>query len=397
MDINSTMKLLYRHTRVFTFLLTLLLLGGVANKAWAYKVTYHILTLPIDNNVYHMTGSEGVINGKRLEAIRVVDNNATAGSKVDLPDAYKSPLAKNFTYYLDNETNIEKYAAVAMYVYAGDKNKSRYYDIKAGASPINTAEYTVSSNIDVYVTYQYDSSNTIADLSGATEYNLTMSGGFLAFNRGRNNRMAVFKKDLGLVKAEDLASEDFVQYPYTNDNKVSGTNVKSYWQSNDNKNTKAAVAGQFHFIFKFEGSDPYNIIIGTAYNKDYAYVEKHGVENSYRYKWYKGSHLFRPSSDGNFFMSSDDHKEYTSSGSYNSDPMPSITLNDTQTGYFKSKGKADLTYGTFAILNSTSENGGYVFMVSRFVNGDGDLGNPGDYKSAKYNYLTRDGDYNNLT
>ena len=382
------MKIKFRQPRVFTFLLTLLLLCGVANQAWAYKVTYHILTLPIDNSIYHMDGSGNVINGKRLEAIRVVVNNATT---VGLPDEYKSPLAKNFTYYLDNETNIEKNAAVAMYSYAGDKNKSRYYDIKAGASPIDTKTYEVPSDINVYVTYQYDDSKGV-DLSGATEYNLTMSGGFLAFNRGRNNRVAVFKKDLNLVKAEHLVNEDFSQFEYTNDNKIAGTNISTFWK--DNKTPKATVAGQFHFIFKLEGSDPYNIIIGTAYNKDYAYLEKHGTETSFYYKWYKGSHLFRPSSDGTgFFMSSDDHKKYTKSGT-TYDPNVTALTTEAASGYYKSKGSSDLTYGTFALLNSTSASGGYVFMVSRFINGSGDIDDP---KDNKYNFLIRDGNYNNLT
>ena len=48
--INSTMKIQFRHPRVFTFLLTLLLLGGVANQAWAIKAYYHILTLPINTD-----------------------------------------------------------------------------------------------------------------------------------------------------------------------------------------------------------------------------------------------------------------------------------------------------------------------------------------------------------
>lgn len=390
------MKILFKHTRLFTLLLTLLLLGSVANEAWAYKVTYHILTLPINNSIYHMSTT---LNGKRLEAVRVVDNNATT---VNLPDAYKSPLVKTFTYYLDNETNIEKHDAVRMYDW-GDKDMTCYYEMKAGATPINTAEYTVSSNIDVYVTYDYDEDNTIADLSGEKEYNLTMSDGFLALNRGRNNRIAVFQKSLDLVKAEDLVSEDFVQYPYTSGNVIAGTKIGTYWQSNDNKNTKANVAGQFHFIFKFEGSDPYNIIIGTTYDKDYTYIEKHGSENSFRYKWYKGSHLFRPSSDGTgYFMASDDHKEYTKSGTtYNPDPDPDLDSYSTErSGYFKSKGIAEknFNYSTFALLNnSNSPSNGYVFMVSRFVNGEGDLSTPGDYKSASYNYLIRDDNYNNLT
>jgi len=384
------MKIKFRNPRVFTFLLTLLLLCGVANQAWAYKVTYHILTLPIDNDIYHMDGSEGVFAGKRLEAIRVVVNNAT---KLGLPAEYRSPLAKEFRLYPNDK--VIKNAAVAMYQYA-EKNKSRYYSIEAG----NVGDSLhwgadVTGDMDIYVTYQYDDSKGV-DLSGATEYNLTMSGGFWGFNRGRNNRIAVFKEDLNLVNNDALVNEDFTQFEYTKDNKIPNTNISTYWQSNDNKNTKTAVAGQFHFIFKFEGSDPYNIIIGTTYNKDYTYIEKHGSENSFRYKWYKGSHLFRPSSDGTgFFMSSDDHKKYITPGNKYD---PTITpTHEPSSGYYKSKGKDDLTYGTFALLNSTSASGGYVFMVSRFINTDGDLSTPSDYKTAKYNYLIRDGNYNNLT
>ena len=375
-----------------------MLAGGTANEVWAHKVTYHILTLPIVENPYHMTGSEGVIIGKRLEAIRVVDNNAT---KLALPKDYISPLAKEFRLYL-NSSNVTKSAtAVAMYKYAGNKNKSYYYTITSEADSLSWND-DVTDDMEVYVTYQYDADNTIAKLDGTAEYNITMGNGFLAFNRGRNNRMAVFLKTLNLVNEEALVSEDFVQFAYTNENKIPKTNIGTYWQSGDNKNTKEAVAGQFHFIFKFEGSDPYNIIIGTAYNKDYTYIEKHGSEGHRYYKWYKGSHLFQPNDKSGFFMASDDHKEYKkyndSNNSYNPDEVHSLdpAPDETQTGYFKSKGTSELTYNTFALLNNSDETG-YVFMVSRFVNSEGDLATPGHYKTASYNYLTRDGSYNNLT
>ncbi len=373
--------------RIFTLLL--LLLTGMGNEAWAaYKVIYHILTLPIDNSIYHMNGSENVLNGKRLEAVRVVDNNAT---KVNLPEAYKSPLAKNFKYY--ESTNVTKYAAVTMY--NSTKNKSCYYTITAEDEGHNIENADVTADIDVYVTYEYDDSKGIA-LDGSAEYNLTIGDGFLAFNRGRNNRVAVFRKSLGIVDEEALASEDFVQFAYTKDNKISGTNISTYWQSNDNKNTKESVAGQFHFRFKFEGSDPYNIIIGTAYNKDYTYIEKHGSESKLYYKWYKGSHLFQPNDKSGFFLASDDHKAYTKTGTaYDPNPNADLPYDESKTGYFKSKGSSELTYNTFALLNNSDKNG-YVFMVSRFVDADGDLSTPGDYKSASYNFLVPDNNYNNL-
>lgn len=380
--INSIMKISFRHTRVFTFLLTLLLLGGMGNQAWAaFKVTYHILTLPIDNSIYHM---KSTFSGQRLEAVRVVDNNAT---KLRLPADYLSPLANEFRLY-DNE-KVTKNDAVAMYDYA-DKNKSRYYSITNVADSLHWGG-DVNNNMDVYVTYEYNPDNGIVKLDGSENYNIPISGGFLAFNRGRNNRLAVIPESANRVSAEDLVSEDFVKVDVSN---IPGTNITTWW--NQNPTPKDAVAGQFHFLFKFEGSDPYNIIIGTAYNKDYTYREKHGSENYIRYKWYKGSHLYRPTSDNNFFLASDDHKQYTeTSSAYDPNPKASIGYTEeNMSGYFRSKASTDITYNTFALLNSTSESGGYVFMVSRFVNSSGDLSDPSD---NKYNFLIRDNNYNNLT
>ena len=80
----------------------LLLAGGVMNSVWATNVTYHILTLPIDNNIYHMKDE---ISGKRLEAFKVTVNNQTT---LGLPAQYKSPLATGFTYYSISDPNITK-------------------------------------------------------------------------------------------------------------------------------------------------------------------------------------------------------------------------------------------------------------------------------------------------
>ena len=76
-------------------MMVVLLVGGAMTEAWATKVTYHILTLPIDPTRYdyHM---RPVLTGKRLEALLVVVDNQ---SEVELPAHYKSPLATGFTYY----------------------------------------------------------------------------------------------------------------------------------------------------------------------------------------------------------------------------------------------------------------------------------------------------------
>ena len=77
------------------FALLLLLLGGMEIEMLAYKVTYRILTLPLN----HSTGTKNTksqYDGKRTEAIKAIADNA---SKVgDLPAHFKSPLAHNFAY-----------------------------------------------------------------------------------------------------------------------------------------------------------------------------------------------------------------------------------------------------------------------------------------------------------
>ena len=375
------MKCVRRH---IALVFTLLLLGGMVDEAWAakYKVTYHILTKPINNSIYHM---KNVFSDKRLEAVRVVDTDAKT---IELPEAFKSPLAENFRYYDFEGGKVTKSdSAEEMYDYSST-NKSYYYSIEDGASDI--VGQNVTKNMEVYVIYDYKTSNTIYQLDGSKDYNLSMSGGFLAFNRGRNNRVAIIPENSGRVSAEALASDDFVKIDVSG---ISGTNITNYW--NGNPNPRDNVAGQFHFKFQFVGEDPYNILIRTAYKKNYTYIEKHGSETKLYYKYYKDSYLFWPTSDNSgFFLASDDHTQYTQeSTGYDPNEKESIT-STTNTGYFKSKG-GDLTYNSFALLYNTSENG-YVFMITRYIDKNGNISTPGDYRTASYRFLTRDNNYNNL-
>lgn len=94
-EINSTMKILFRHTRVFTFLLTLLLLGGTASESYAAKVRYHILTLPFNVKNFNNSGPKYPQN-IRVEALLVISDAETVG----LPKEYQSPLATEFRYWL---------------------------------------------------------------------------------------------------------------------------------------------------------------------------------------------------------------------------------------------------------------------------------------------------------
>lgn len=247
------------HHRIFTFLLTLLLLGGVVNEAWATDVTYHILTLPIDNDIYHMKAE---ISGKRLEAFKVT---VKGKSQLELPAQYKSPLATGFTYYAVSDPNITKSgSAVKLFDATNNPNKAYIYEVRDGAIPIEEGTDLPAGTAEYYVVYTYDTSNTIVKLDGTVKYNINTIGydkntvkekGFFAYNRGRNNRPAVLPK--GKVDPEMLSSEDFMKVD------VTGTSVSPYWSSNDNKNKQAITGSKFHFMFKFEGKDPYNIIIRT--------------------------------------------------------------------------------------------------------------------------------------
>ena len=83
--------------RHIIFLIAILLF---ALPSQAAKVTYHILTLLIDNTIYHMVDAA---NGHRLEAVKVVVDNQTT---VELPAHYKSPLATGFKYYKPEDITI---------------------------------------------------------------------------------------------------------------------------------------------------------------------------------------------------------------------------------------------------------------------------------------------------
>ena len=79
--------------RIFTLLL--LLLTGMGNEVWAaYKVTYHILTLPMTST--RPGNTDPTYYGWRTEAIKV---EVASASTIQLEAHFKSPLAKNFTYY----------------------------------------------------------------------------------------------------------------------------------------------------------------------------------------------------------------------------------------------------------------------------------------------------------
>lgn len=353
-------------------LLVFLLLAGAQNSTWGATVTYHILTLPINPSRYdyHM---KAAITGWRLEAVKVVVNNKTT---VELPAEYKSPLATGFTYY--NASDITKYSdgeAQSLFEYGPIKGvlykvNGVDADTEGSATPVAEGTTISGSAAEYYVVYTYNTSNTIAKLDGSVKYNIRMmykdnkvwkDKGFIAYNRGRNNRPAVQPTEN--VNPEMLASEDFMVAP------VDGTSISRYWKDGNNKNKEADVAGQFHFMFKFEGVDPYNIIIRTTYNRPYTYIEKNDGTNTFVYKWYKEGSLFvvGNNNNNNFYIASDEHKRYTTTW-VDGSPNPENPASENRPGNYH--GQSGVSWNSVALLNNYDGNG-YVFMGTKTVDGNG--------------------------
>ena len=377
------MKYLKQYIRTLAILLLLLIAGSITNHAWATDVTYHILTLPIDNTIYNMKAE---LSGKRLEAVKVVVKGQT---NLELPAHYKSPLVTSFTYYSVSDPNITKSGSAVQLFANSTKIKGFYYIIGGSATPVSEGSELTGQTAEYYVVYTYNEAlndGSIAKLDGTIKYNIRTKyrnndkdswkdKGFFALNRGRNNRPAVLPT--AKVDPEMLASEDFMKLDYEADQKgnlyVKDTKVSAYWKDNNNKNKEEDVAGQFYFMFKFEGKDPYNIIIRTAYAKDTTYIEKNdNSNNEFVYKYHKEGSLFANGS-ANAYIASDEHKHYNYIYNSNISNPTSLTEGsgtgyDSRAGYYH--GQTGTIWNSFAILNNSNSTG-YVFMGTRTVDGDG--------------------------
>ena len=306
---------------IFRIIFLLLLTLGVTNEAWAaYKVTYHILTLPMTST--RPGNTDPTYYGWRTEAIKV---EVASASTIQLEAHFKSPLAKNFTYYPESVIKKDgtaqqiyqyrtanKYflfkAPLAPYVKvtvsggnityeeisnatewdaAGESNKKTatsvdnmetqvsslpdgdyYFSFQAVC--LSEGDAIPSNDYHVYVTYEYNADNNFAKLDGSVAYNVVLDDKFLAFNRGRNNRMAVIPK--ANVSAEQLTSDDFVYVDVSNVNTLKD---KTYWNDQtNNPNPASETKSKFFFLFKYKGEDPYNIAICSAYEGDKYYIKK---------------------------------------------------------------------------------------------------------------------------
>ena len=321
------------------------------------------------------------VSDKRLEAVKVV---VTGQTILELPAHFKSPLATGFTYYKASDVT-KSGSAEKLFDATNNTHKGYTYEVKEGATPVAEKTELSGSKAEYYVVYTYNASNTIAQLNGSVKYNISVKNkGFFSFNRGRNNRPAAMPK--AKVDAEMLASEEFVHI----DNPGSG--IATYWKDNNNKNKEADVASQFHFMFKLEGVDPYNIIIRTAYNKNTTYIEKNdnSKPEEYVYKYYKEGSFFTNGTAKGYFAS-DEHRHYNKAYDSSLAENPTDLTEgsgagwDARTGYYH--GQSAPMWNSFALLYN-SDRTGYVFMGTRTVDGSGNV--PGPTNDGKYYYLKTD-------
>ncbi len=366
MNINMDMNI-KQHIQTLVFTVLLLLAGGMVNQAMAVKVTYHILTLPMTSTRPGNTLSD--FYNWRTEAVKVVVDNATTP---DLPAHYKSPLANNFQYYA--ASSIDSYGA-AQKIYEASNNTNKYllYKIKGDAEAL-AADYAITSNCDIYVTYDYNTSNGIAKLDGSENYNIlvTPKNGnprFFAYNRGRNNRPASIDKSI--ITPEHLSSDDFIYV-----DGASSKGITTYWNDSKNKNVQAEVESQFYLLFKFQGEDPYNISIMTSYTGSKYFIDS---DNGNVRDYYEGGTLFGEGNN-NMYLTSDVDKKYTTS--YTT-VDPTIVNFDATPGFYHNRKPRS----SFALLNNNNSDG-YLFMGTRITNDKGETdGNSYYLKTDANNFI----------
>lgn len=366
--------------RIFTLLM--LLLVGAGNGAWAKEIRYHILTLPFNVRNGYNTGNRWP-NNIRVEAMLVKYNSSTVG----LPDQYISPLAKNFKYWKSWETPVFDY----LYDNANNSHlaKAKYYIYSENGGGTNLIDMSLSSDIDasqyddIYVTYEYDDSKYVI-LNGSQDYNVTVGTRYMCFNRSRNNRIG--NANAPSVTGEYLVSQQFVLAEAGTQSTQLGFN----W-SNDKYHGAPGV----HFGFWFEGTDPYNITIKTAYTGLETYDKDPVPGDPEPYvKPYKGSTLFSKiisnndnnGSDTKMWFDCDNDVHYK--GESTADWQTQV---DQWPGFFR--GTTYPLFNTVALLNHP--NGGYVFVASKLNQGN-DKGNYTEYHPNKNgNYATMTDDNNN--
>ena len=390
-------------TRYYIRILLLVLLlvgGGIANEVWAVKVTYHIITLPFGydqkHDCYITTGDQEYC----IEALKV-EVNCEDGDLIGLPTLYKSPLLTDdaYIYYKD----ITKSALTKIF----KNNDSQFYtypavtDIPVGAT--NITGKTVGEAVgeaaatDVYVYYTWDDAHPELktdfgkklNLKGGKKYNIefkspsnssTSQSWFFATNmdQGRGNRAQA-------IPVGDVM--DYLDLSTKGPHEIKNANISR-------KN--------FDFMWKLVNDDPYNIILETAYEGDFIYVEECYSKKVDEARVYGILQNGKPS---NYWMTNEWYYVWKVKNSSNSeniipknpvDPSLSPVSPDTKTGspeekpgWFRNKDKdapnniyPDNNYGvkgngvssglyfSFSLIKRSTSEGDYT-MVASWVDVDG--------------------------
>ena len=115
------------HFLRYAAILLLMMVVGV-NTALGATVTYHIINLG-------RLGDNGALTNNRTEALQFTSTSTTVG----VPDKYKSPLAKNWKYYKNNEIKVNEGA----------------YTFPESTTLVEGTD-VLSDGDDVYVTYEFN-------------------------------------------------------------------------------------------------------------------------------------------------------------------------------------------------------------------------------------------------
>lgn len=361
------MKMKQTRLHIIRFFALLLLFCGTANEAWA-QVTYHILTKPF--SVKMQGGESNKWTDIRVEALRCTSTATTVG----LPAQYISPLATGFRYFkgvtcshtntvLYDNTGSGKlrplsitydiYENTDIFQAGGTTPKDGVTEMTAG----NTLE-SYGNPTEIWVTYDYDDTQNILDLTGTKHYNIKLNNRFLTYNRSRNNRPAAIKADV--VPNEALASNQFVYFD--------GADTDGFKWDNYGPH-------ELYFQFKFTGSDPYNITFMTAYAGDETYLEDLAIENKVKYlKPIAGATIFTrlannstgKGSEDKIWLAVDHNRHYKNA---------SEVQYDEWEGFYR--GDLSPLMNAFTVLPNSK--GGHMFVVTKLnqnnttyqPNGDG--------------------------
>ncbi len=383
-----------RHTRIYPLLLTLLLLGGMVNEAWAATVTYHILTLPIST-----TGGAGKLHDWNFNSTRYTAVNyryealvcTSTSTTVGLPEVFKSPLLKDAAYKYYSASKITKTSQAS--VYANNNTKLDLYQIKDDNSdgvdddPDLTAGSSsgVSDGDHIYVIYTYDPlSSTYCTpkgqslkLDGTKRYSIQLSKDrFLAYNRDRGNRITA---PLDSKVSNGDAVFDRTQYFTTTkvkmfeDKIVNITTAEDGVSFGDNKVTSA----NLYFLFKLQGGDPYHIIIQNGYT--YAHDNWTYTQNNLKKKPDGG--ILYGNIKNNMWLQNEDYLRWTSASEATSTEVPG-TFKDNNEG-----SKVQPVVSAFVLINHPNlskpanwqsfdhDGGEYAFVASK-MNYNGQTNQP---------------------